>query len=74
MPVRRTMKNLAKLVLLAVGIFLLVATRLFIELLLTNLTYHPWLTSMVLTALLAMVIWLLHGAYNDEPDPRRVEP
>jgi uncharacterized membrane protein len=74
MPVRRTMKNLAKLVLLAVGIFFLVATGRFIELLLTNLTYHPWLTSMVLIALLAMVIWLLRGAYNDEPDPRRVEP
>jgi hypothetical protein len=68
MPVRRTMKNLAKLVLLALGIFFIVSTGRFIELLLTNLTYRPWLTSMVLIALLAMVIWLLHGAYNDEPE------
>ena len=68
MPVRRTVKNLVKLVLLALGIFFIVATGRFIELLLANLTYHPWLTSMVLIALLAMVIWLLHGAYNDEPE------
>ena len=68
MPVRRTMKNLAKLVLMVLGISFFVATRQFIELLLTNLTYHPWLTSMVLIALLAMVTWLLYGAYNDEPE------
>ena len=68
MQLRRTMKRLTKAVLLALFGFFIVATHRFIELVLTNLTYHPWLTSIVLIALLAMVIWLLYEAYNGEPE------
>ena len=68
MPVRRTVKKLAKFVLMAFGVIFLIATRPVIEFLLTNVTYHPWLTSVALIALLAIVVWLLHGAYNDEPE------